>query len=383
MYESIILYIRSLYPEKEEIPLHEPKFGNTEKDYVLAAIDSTFVSTVGRFVERFEEMVEDLTGANYAVATVNGTSALHIALKIADVQEHDEVITQPLNFVATVNAISYCRAHPIFIDVERKTLGLDPDALMEFLNSHCEMINSQCINLSTKRRIAACVPMHTFGHPCRIREIVELCDHYNIAVIEDAAEAFGTKYFGQYAGTFGKVGVYSFNGNKIVTSGGGGAIVTNDQKLAQHAKHLTTTAKVSHPYAFDHDEIGYNYRMPNINAALACAQLEKIDLFIEKKRKLAENYASFFRGRNECFFMEPENALSNYWLNSIIFDAPGQRDLFLEETTEAGIMTRPVWKLLNKLKMYQHCQAENIIIANWMEDRVVNLPSSVTICDQK
>ena len=376
-FHQIIDFIKSLYPNENPVTLHEPRFVGNEKKYVLDAIDSTFVSSVGRYVDRFEEMICEITGAGFAVATVNGTCALHVALKLAGVQPGDEVITQPLSFVATANAISYCGAKPIFLDVSRKTLGLDPTALKEFLKSNTQTKNQSCYNSVTGKRIAACVPMHTFGHPCQIDSIAEICEHYNIALIEDAAESIGSTYKDQHTGTFGLFGVYSFNGNKTVTCGGGGAIVTNDEALAKKAKHITTTAKAPHPYEYIHDTIGYNYRMPNLNAALACAQLEQLDFFIEKKRELAKCYQKFFEPLGIPFVDEPNYARSNYWLNSIILPDRETRDEFLKATNEAGVMTRPVWKLLNQLEMYKDCQTDALTNAQWLEERLVNIPSSV------
>jgi aminotransferase in exopolysaccharide biosynthesis len=283
-FPEIIHFIKSLYPDENPVPLHAPRFAGNEKKYVVDAIDSTFVSSVGKYVDRFEEMICKITGAKYAIATVNGTCALHVALRLASVQPDDEVITQPLSFVATANAISYCGARPIFLDVDRKTLGLDPCALEDFLKSNTLIKNGACCNSVTGRRIAACVPMHTFGHPCRIDAIANICDHYHIPLVEDAAESLGSTYKGRHTGTFGLFGIYSFNGNKTVTCGGGGAIVTNNDDLAKKAKHVTTTAKVQRPYEYVHDMTGYNYRLPNLNAALACAQLEQLDSFVENKR---------------------------------------------------------------------------------------------------
>jgi len=383
MYESVIEYIRSLYRDKDQIPLHEPVFDEREKEYVLSAINSTFVSTIGRFVEQLEDMLKNITGMCHAVATVNGTAALHIALIVSGVKRHNEVITQPLSFVATANAISYCGAQPVFVDVEKATLGMDPDALEYFLTNHCKTTGSDCYDKLTNKKIAACVPMHTFGHPCRIEKIVELCNRFNIPVVEDAAEALGSTYYGRSAGTIGKAGIYSFNGNKTVTSGGGGAIVTNDFQLAAYARHLTTTAKLPHPYSYDHDEIGYNYKMPNINAALACAQLEKLHSYIRIKRKLAEQYGRFFENREETFFWEPSNALSNYWLNTILLKNCKERNRFLEETNHSGILTRPAWNLINEMEPYKNCRAENVVNAKWLVDRIANLPSSVNLCNPK
>ena len=378
-FSKIIDFIKSLYPEETPVPLHVPRFVGNEKKYVVDAIDSTFVSSVGEYVDRFEEMICRITGTAFAVATVNGTCALHVALKLAGVQPGDEVITQPLSFVATANAVSYCGAKPIFLDVSRKTLGLDPTALKEFLKSNTQTKNQGCYNSATGKRIAACVPMHTFGHPCQIDSIAEICEHYNIALIEDAAESIGSTYKGRQTGSFGLFGVYSFNGNKTITCGGGGAIVTNNEALAKKAKHVTTTAKVTHPYEYIHDMTGYNYRLPNLNAALACAQLEQLDFFIEKKRGLAKMYQEFFEPLGIPIVHEPNYARSNYWLNAIILPDRKTRDEFLKATNEAKVMTRPVWKLLNQLEMYQDCQTDTLENAQRLEDRVVNIPSSVRV----
>ena len=379
MYDHVINFIRSLYPDLALIPLHEPKFLGNEKEYLIDCINSTFVSSVGAYVDRFEEMICGITCAKYAVATVNGTCALHIALLLVNVQPGDEIITQPFTFVATANAISYCNAKPIFLDVDRKTLGLDHNALENFLKDKTNVKNNTCYNLSTGRRISACVPMHTFGHPCRIDKIVEICNQYHIAVVEDSAESLGSKYKGKHTGTIGKLGIFSLNGNKTVTCGGGGAIVTNDGKMAEIAKHLTTTAKVAHPYEYMHDAIGYNYRMPNLNAALACAQLEQLDRFIKNKRELAEKYADFFKETRIEFITETEEAMSNYWLNTILLSDINARNEFLEATNSAGVMTRPAWKLLNTLEMYKYCQTDDLKNARWLEEKVVNIPSSVRL----
>jgi aminotransferase in exopolysaccharide biosynthesis len=378
-FSKIIDFIKSLYPDENPVPLHAPRFTGNEKKYVVDAIDSTFVSSIGKYVDRFEEMICEITGARFAVAVVNGTCALHIALKLADVQPGDEVITQPLSFVATANSIAHCGAKPIFLDVERETLGLDPTALKSFLQAHARIEENTCYNKTTGKRIAACVPMHTFGHPCRIDEIAEICNHYHIPVIEDSAESLGSLYKGKHTGTFGLFGIYSFNGNKTVTCGGGGAIVTSDEAFAKKAKHITTTAKVPHPYEYVHDMIGYNYRMPNLNAAFACAQLEQLSAFIENKRELAKTYQDFFESLDISFIKEPEHARSNYWLNAIILPDRKTRDAFLKATNESGVMTRPVWRLLKQLEMYKDCQTDALENAKWLEDRVVNIPSSVRV----
>jgi aminotransferase in exopolysaccharide biosynthesis len=379
MFEKAIQFIRTQFNTSEFIPLHEPRFAGMEKEYLLDCIDSTFVSSVGAYVDRFEAKLAEYTGAKYAVVTVNGTAALHVALKLAGVQAGDEVITQPLTFIATANAISYCGATPCFIDVDRDTLGLSPSDLRIFLETQTidNGKTGRRINRTTRRPVAACVPMHTFGHPCRIDEIVAICNEYGLAVVEDAAESLGSFYKGKHTGTFGKMGVFSFNGNKTITCGGGGAIVTDDESLARRAKHITTTAKVPHRWEFVHDEIGYNYRMPNLNAALACAQLEQADGFLDKKRELAEAYQAYFPTVGMSFVTEPEHARSNYWLNALILSGREARDSFLKETNDAGVMTRPVWRLMNELEMFKDCPRGPLDNAKWLEERVVNIPSSV------
>jgi perosamine synthetase len=378
MFEEVIQFIRSCYPGQDRIPLHEPLFGGREKEYVLDCIDSTFVSSVGPYVDRFEAMLAEYTGAQYAVATVNGTAALHAALLLAGVQPGDEVITQPLTFVATANAIRYCGADPCFVDVDRDTLGLSPDALREFVDRETrrDPESGVVVNLRTGRRISACVPMHTFGHPCRIDEIVNFCRELQIPIIEDAAESIGSFFRGQHTGTFGDMGIFSFNGNKTITCGGGGAIVTNDAALARRAKHITTTAKVPHRWEFVHDEVGYNYRMPNINAALACAQLEQLNDLLLRKRVLADRYRAHFVASECCFIDQPENARSNFWLNSLLLPSQDRRDSFLAETNDAGVMTRPAWRLMNKLEILRTCSGGTLSVAEDLERRLVNVPSS-------
>ncbi len=380
MYQKVVEFIRNLYGTDAFIALHEPQFFGNEKEYVSDTIDSTFVSSVGKYVTKFEEMVAEYTGAKYAVATSNGTSALHTALKLVGVDKESEVITQPLTFIATANAISYCGAKPIFVDVDRETLGLSSQKLETFLKENTA-INSdgECINKKTKKIIKACLPMHTFGHPCKIDEIVEICDSYNIAVVEDAAESLGSYYKERHTGTFGKVGIFSFNGNKIITTGGGGMIVTDDEALAKRAKHLTTTAKVPHPYEYIHDEIGYNYRLTNLASALGVAQMENIDIFVQKQRELAKTYEAFFKEMDMEFVTEPKDARSNYWLNAIVLKDRDERDVFLRYTNDRGIMTRPIWRLMNKLEMYKDVQCGDLSNAKWLEDRIVNITSSVIL----
>jgi aminotransferase in exopolysaccharide biosynthesis len=363
MYSNVINFIRDTFKEPEAfIPLHAPYFGGNEKKYLLDTIDSTFVSSVGAYVNRFEEMMAEITGAKYAIATTNGTTALHLALITAGVKRDEEVITQPLTFVATANAITHATAIPVFVDVDKDTMGLSPVALQAFLSENAEIKDGKTINKTTGRRIAACVPMHTFGFPCRIDEIAEVCGKYNIPLVEDAAESLGTFYKGKHTGNFGLVAAFSFNGNKTVTCGGGGALVTNDEKLAQHAKHLSTTAKIPHPYEFVHDEVGYNYRMPNLNAAVACAQLEQLSTILNNK--------------DIQFVTEIRDGKANYWLNTIVLNNLEERDAFLKATNDSKVMTRPIWKLMNKLAMYAYCQCGPLDNSLWLEERVVNIPSS-------
>jgi perosamine synthetase len=376
---EIIDFIKSIYNKKKFIPLHEPRFSGNEKKYLNECIDSTFVSSVGKFVDEFEEKIAKYTGAKYAVATVNGTLALHLSLILAKVDKDSEVITQPLTFVATCNAISYCNAKPIFIDVDKDTMSLSPAALQFFLEKNTIFKNNKCINKKTKKIIKACVPMHSYGHPCRIDEIKKILKRYNIFLIEDAAESLGSFYKNKHTGTFGELGVISFNGNKIVTAGGGGCIITNNKTLAKKAKYLSTTAKIPHKWDFNHDMVGYNYRMPNLNAAFLVAQLEKLNDFIINKRNLANKYETFFKDTVYNFFKEPKNSRSNYWLNSIILKNKTQRDKFLKETNFNGVMTRPIWILMNKLPMFKDAQCDDLKNSKWLAERVVNIPSSVTL----
>ena len=379
MFENTIEFIQEIYKSKEFIPLHEPRFSGNEKKYINECIDSTFVSSIGKYVDEFEEKIAKYSGAKFAVATSNGTSALHVSLLLANVDQNDEVITQSLTFIATCNAISYCGAQPIFIDVDKDTMGLSPAALECFLKDNTTVKNKQCINNITGRVIKACVPMHTYGHPCKIDEIKQICDEHHIFLIEDAAESVGSKYKDKHTGTFGQLGVMSFNGNKIITSGGGGCIVTNDKILAKKAKHLTTTAKVPHKWDFNHDMVGYNYRMPNINAALLVAQLENLNSFLANKRKLAKTYEEFFKTQEYTFFKEPKLSKSNYWLNTLLLKDKTQRDKFLKETNSSNVMTRPVWIMMHKLPMFENAQCGDLTNSEWLNDRVVNIPSSVVV----
>ncbi|NPA53101.1 MAG: LegC family aminotransferase, partial [Aquificae bacterium] len=352
--KEIVDFIKKLY-KKDFVPLHEPVFMGNEKKYVNECIDSTFVSSVGEFVNRVEERLCEITGSKYAIATVNGTSALHIALKLSGVKENTEVITQPLTFVATCNAIKYCGAEPVFVDVDKETLGMSAENLKYFLDTYTERKDGKVFNKITKKEIAAILPMHTFGHPCEIDKIIEIANEYNLPVVEDAAESLGSLYRGKHTGTFGLLGVLSFNGNKITTAGGGGVILTNNEELAKKAKHLTTTAKIPHKWEYCHDEVGYNYRMPNINAALLLGQLENLNYFVNQKRKLAKIYKDFFSNLGIDFITEPKNAYSNYWLNAILLKNKEERDKILEMANSNNIQTRPVWTLMYKLPMYKDC----------------------------
>ena len=377
-FDRIIEFIRDLYPEEKVIPLHRPKFEGNEKKYLAECIDTTFVSSAGMFVNRFEKMITEYTGSPFSVATVNGTAALHISLILCDATHDCEVITQPLSFIATSNAIRYTGAEPVFIDIDLKTLGMSAESLEEFLMNNVRTDdNGNSFDVKTGKKISACIPVNIFGHPCRIDRIVELCSEYNIPVIEDAAESIGSLYKSRHTGTFGLLGILSFNGNKTITTGGGGMILTQEEELALKARHLTTQAKVSHPWEYEHDEIGYNYRMPNINAALGCAQLEKLPEFIERKRILAARYQEFFAGSDIRFVTEPPDSLSNYWLNAIILQDRSARDSFLMLTNKNGISTRPAWKLINQFKMYSNSRVIDIRNAEWIADRIVNLPSSI------
>lgn len=378
MFNEFIDFVRNIYNKKKN-SLHEPKFIGNEKKNLNQCIDSSFVSSVGKFVDEFEKKIVKYTGAKYAVATTNGTSALHISLILAGVEQGDEVITQPLNFVASCNAISYCKARPIFIDVDKDTMGLSPKALRSFLKNNTKIKDKKCINKKTNKVIRACVPMHSYGHPCRINEIKKILKKYHIFLIEDAAESLGSFYKKRHTGTFGKLGVISFNGNKIITAGGGGCILTNDKILAKKAKHLTTTAKIPHKWDFYHNMIGYNYRMPNINAALLVAQLEKLNYFLKNKRELAKKYQIFFKDTDIHFFEEPKHCKSNFWLNVIVLKNKSMRDQFLKKTNSNGIMTRPAWILMNKLPMFKNTQGDNLKNSKWLCDRIVNIPSSVTL----
>ena len=379
MFDDVIDFVRTIYQREDNIPLHEPFFNGNEKKYLDECIDSTFVSSVGKFVNQVESKIAKFTDSKFAIATSNGTSALHISLLISNVNKGDEVITQPVTFVATCNAINYCGASPIFIDVDKDTMGLSPSELESFLKKNTFLKDHQCINKISGKIIKACIPVHTFGHPCRISEIAKICKKYKILLIEDAAESLGSFYNKKHTGSYGTLGALSFNGNKIITSGGGGCIITDDEKLATKARHLTTTAKVPHRWEYNHDMVGYNYRMPNLNAALLLAQLENLENFLQNKRKIAMAYRDFFIDKDYDFIEEPVNSKSNYWLNTIILKDKNQRDLFLQETNSRGIMTRPLWSLMNNLDMFKNFHSEQLTNAEWLEECLVNIPSSVSI----
>ncbi|QKJ29391.1 LegC family aminotransferase [Mucilaginibacter mali] len=379
-FENIILCIKEQFTQQNFIPLHAPVFIGNEKAYVMDTLESTFVSSVGAYVDRFEKMMCDITGAKYAVAIVNGTNALHMAALLAGVKPGDEVISQSLTFIATCNAISYIGAQPVFVDIDRSTLGMSPESLADFLTKNAIIgEDGYSYNKLSGKRIKACVPMHTFGFPCRIDEIAVICDKWNITLIEDAAESIGSYYKRKHTGIYGNIGVFSFNGNKTITCGGGGALITNDQLIAKRAKHLTTQAKVAHPWAFIHDEVGYNYRMPNINAALACAQLEQLDNFVKNKRELAAIYKDKFKKIGANFFSEPADAKSNYWLNVLIMDNLRQRNEFLEFANANNVMSRPAWELMHRLPMFKNAVCADLNNSEWLSDRLVNIPSSVRL----
>lgn len=374
--QNLISFVREHYNSDQFIPLHEPRFRGNEKKYLAETIDSTFVSSVGAFVDQFEIMMQDITGAAKSVAVVNGTASLQVALRLAGVKKDEEVITQALTFIATANAIVYNNAVPVFVDVDLDTMGLSPNALEDFLEEFGELREDGCYNKSTGRRIAACMPMHTFGFPVHLDEIVTICNKWQIPLVEDAAESLGSYYKGKHTGTIGLISGFSFNGNKIVTSGGGGAIITNDIELGIQAKYLTTTAKRPHPYEFFHDELGYNFRMPNLNAALACAQLESLNGFLEDKRILANKYAAFFNGSGIKFRQETADTKANYWLMCVELNNKAEREEFLKTTNDMGVMTRPIWNLMYRLPMYAHCQRDAQTNAEFLEERIVNIPSS-------
>ncbi len=385
--DAIIHALREVLPaDRETFGLHEPCFAGSERDYVKDCLDTGWVSSVGSYVDRFEKMLGDYTGSRYAVAVVNGTAALHICLILAGVRQGDEVLVPAMTFVATANAVSYCGAVPHFVDSEEKTLGLDPEKLNFYLEEIAELRDGTCFNRLTGRPIRAAVPMHAFGHPVAMDPLIEVCERWRLVLIEDAAESLGSFYKGRHTGTFGTISALSFNGNKIITCGGGGALLTNDEEFGKRAKHLTTTAKVPHPWVFYHDTTGFNYRMPNINAALGCAQLEQISGFISRKRALAVKYSEAFKSvQGVRFVKEPSFATSNYWLNSLLVNREHEcmRDLILDTANSKGIFVRPSWTLMHRLPMYKDCPRMDLSMAEEFERRLINIPSSAFLGAEK
>lgn len=375
--EEILDFIRALYPNETPIPLHAPRFLGNEKKYLMECIDSTYVSYVGRFVTDFEEHIKKATKANHAVAIVNGTAALQMMVMAVGVKPGEEIITQALTFAASAAGIKHAGAEPAFIDVDRDTMGMSPSSLKSFLSCNVERHVDGLYDKGNGRRIAAVMPMHTFGHPARIAEISAICEEEGLMLLEDAAESLGSTVGDRHTGLFGKAAILSFNGNKPVTTGGGGMVITNDETLADRVRHISTTAKRKHPWEFYHDEVGYNLRLPNVNAALGCAQMERLGAILSDKRSTAALYEKFFQRFGLHFQTEPEGTKSNYWLNSVLFDDRGERDRFLEYSNGHGVQTRPVWTLMSKLPPYAACSRAELPIAEWLEDRIVNLPSSV------
>ena len=377
MQKDLINFIRKKFNSQDFIPLHVPNFTGNEKKYLEDCIDSTYVSSVGAYVDKFENLMNVITETKKTTAVVNGTAALQVALRLVGVKKNDEVITQALTFVATANAIAYNNAQPLFLDVDLDTMGLSPDAVSNFLEENGELREDGCYNKKSGKRIAACMPMHTFGFPVHLDQLIEVCNKWRIPIVEDAAESLGSEYKGKPTGGYGKVGAFSFNGNKIVTCGGGGAIVTNDIELGNQAKFLTTTAKKPHPFEYVHEELGYNFRMPNLNAALACAQLEQLKGFLENKRSLAKDYEVFFKNKGIKFRTETNQTKANYWLMCVELENKKERDLFLKFTNDSSVMTRPIWQLMFRLPMYKDCQRDHQKNALFLEERIVNIPSSV------
>ncbi len=375
-FDDFIHYAKKLYGE-DNISLHRPIFEGNEKKYLTECIDSNFVSSVGKRVSDFENAIAKFTGAKYAIATVNGTSALHIAIKLSGCEFGDEVITQSATFIATCNAISYAGGKPVFVDVDENTLGMSPTSLKCFLEKNAHIKNGKAVNKKSGNIIKCCIPMHTFGFPCQIGEIKDICEEWNINLIEDAAESLGSYVDSKHTGTFGKIGTLSFNGNKLITTGGGGMIITDDEEISLRAKHITTTSKVPHEYEFVHDEIGYNYRMPNINAALGCAQVEKLQDFIASKRDISIKWKTFFNNYDVDFVESVPPNRSNYWLNTILMESLEERNEFLNYTNKNNVMTRPIWTLMSELEMYKECQNDGLIQSKLLSERIVNIPSSV------
>lgn len=377
MQTQLIKLVRDIYATYEFIPLHAPIFSGNEQKYITETITSTFVSSVGKFVDQFEQNIQQLTGTARAVATVNGTSALHSALYLAGIQAGDLVITQALTFVATCNALYHMGAKPIFIDIERNSFGLCPISTEQWLSANAVLDDEgQCRHKQSQAAIKAIMPMHTFGHPAQLDELLEVCHNWNLTLIEDAAESLGSYYKGKHTGTLGRFGALSFNGNKVITTGGGGMLLCQSKEDGDKAKHVTTTAKVPHPYEFYHDEPGFNYRMPNLNAALGCAQIEQLKAKLACKRKIAQQYAGFFKDSDYRFVEEPDYAQSNYWLNAVVCPNSEVRDSLLKTTNDAGVMTRPVWQLMHRLPMFSNALRGDLTNSEWAEARLVNLPSS-------
>ena len=375
-FDALLKHMRSIYGDGF-IPLHRPVFEGRERQYLVECIDSNFVSSVGAKVVEFEDRIAAFLGSRKAIATVNGTAALHLALEGAGVRPGDEVVGQALTFIATCNAIKYIGARPVFVDVDRDTMGLSPDALRAWLQNNARMENGQAYNISTGARIAACVPMHTFGIPLRIAEIARVCEEFGIVLFEDAAESLGSYVGERHTGTFGKLAAISFNGNKVITTGGGGMIVTDDEELAAQLKHKSTTAKIPHAWDFVHDEVGYNYRLPNLNAALGCAQMEVLPSILQVKGDVAETYRAFCNDNGWQFVEPPKGTRANNWLNAVILENRTERDAFLDYSNKCDVMTRPVWTLMSELQMFEDCQHDGLINSRWLADRLVNLPSSV------
>ena len=379
MYKKFVDFVRSIYETNDFIPLHAPVFNGEEKKYLSNAIDSTFVSSVGNLVNEFEKSIMSFTNSSYAVAFINGTSALHIALKIAGAKENTEVLTQSLTFVGTCNAIKYCGSEPVFIDVDKNTLGLSATFLRNFLDEFCELRNDGfCWNKKSNKKIIACVPMHTFGFPADCLSIKKACSAFNIQLIEDAAESLGSTHYEKHTGTYGEMGILSFNGNKIITTGSGGMILTNNIKKANMAKHLSTTAKLSHEWEFDHDDVGYNYRLSNINAALGIAQMEQLEQFVKYKRDLATKYQNWGKENGVNFIQEPKNTNSNYWLNTILTETSEEKNALLLNINKMNVMVRPAWKPMHMLKIYENCQKNSLENTEFLYERIVNVPSSVS-----
>ncbi|MFB2754186.1 LegC family aminotransferase [Shewanella xiamenensis] len=374
--KMLIEFVRDQYKTQDFITLHAPTFVGNEKAYVMETIDSTFVSSVGKFVDQFERKMESFTGSKRAVATVNGTAALHAALYMAGVEGGDLVITQALTFVATCNALYHMGAQPIFVDVSPVSLGLCPKAVENYLVENAELTERGCVHKQTGQRIKAVVPMHTFGHPVELDELVVVCLKWQLVLVEDAAESLGSFYKDKHTGTLGQFGAISFNGNKIITTGGGGMVLCGTEESGKRTKHVTTTAKVPHPYEFFHDEPGFNYRMPNLNAALGCAQMEMLEQYLLQKRELAKQYQAFFAVSDVKFVVEPEYAQSNYWLNAIICSDAQQRNELLEQTNAAGVMTRPIWKLMHRLPMFEKAFRGDLTYSEFIEAHLINLPST-------